>query len=65
VISEKRVFMEFAKKFSVVFAMSLALMGCGPSLDKQVSQLAETVTKLQQETAQSKQAISRLQQELA
>jgi hypothetical protein len=65
VISEKGVFMEFAKRFSVVFAISLALMGCGSSLDKQVSQLAETVTKLQQETAQSKEAISRLQQEIA
>ena len=56
--------MEFAKRFSVVFAMSLALMGCGSSLDKQVSQLAETITTLQQETAQSKEAVSRLQQEI-
>jgi archaellum component FlaC len=62
---KKEVIMEFVKRFSVVFAVSLALMGCGPSLDKQVSQLAEKVTKLEQEAAQSKEAINRLQKEIA
>jgi len=56
--------MEFAKRFFVGFAMSLALMGCGSSLDKAVSQLAKTVANLPQETTQSKEAINRPQREI-
>ena len=54
ITEQKGIVMEFAKRFSVVLAMSLTLMGCGSSMDKQVSQLSETVTKLQQETDQCK-----------
>ena len=63
ITEQKGIVMEFAKRFSVVLAMSLTLMGCGSSMDKQVSQLSETVTKLQQETAQSKEAVSKLELE--
>ncbi len=57
--------MGLVMKFSVVFAMYLALMGCGSSPDKQVSQVSETLKQLQQETAQSKEAIGRLQKEIS
>ena len=57
--------MEFVKRFSVILAVSIALIGCAKSQEKQISQLSSTVTTLEQQAAKSKEAISKLEKEVA
>ena len=51
--------MAFKWQLLMAFAVSLALVGCGSSVEKQVSQLSETVKSLEQQVSGSKEAIAK------